>query len=228
MTRMKIPTQPELAARRAAMVAVQLRQRGILDPLLLDVFREVPRHEFVLPKDADKAYGDFPLEIGEGQTISQPYIVALTTQALELTGDETVLDIGTGSGYQAAILSRLVHHVYTIEWYESLAERARNTFERLGYNNITTLTGNGSQGHPVAAPYDAIAVSAASPSIPATLKEQLSEDGRLVIPVGGLELQDLLLLREEEGRLEQRNLSGCRFVPLTGKFGWYDLSLPPN
>ena len=225
---MKPLTNAELAARRAAMVEVQLRQRGILDPNLIDVFQEVPRHEFVRPKDIERAYGDHPVEIGEGQTISQPYIVALTAQALELTGEEIVLDIGTGSGYQAAILSRLAAHVLTFEWFESLSRRAEETIARLGYSNITCLVGDGSRGYPESAPFDAIAVSAAAPSVPPGLPEQLAPDGRLVIPVGGLELQNLQLIREQEGRFEQRNLSGCRFVPLTGKFGWYDLSLRPN
>ena len=210
------------------MVEVQLRRRGILDPQLLDIFREVPRHEFVLPEDSARAYEDGPLQIGHGQTISQPYIVALATQALELSGEETVLEIGTGLGYQAAILAQLAAQVFTVEWHEELAERARENFDRLGYDNITCLTGDGSEGRPEYAPYDAIVVTAAAPRIPSALTDQLSEDGRLVIPVGSLELQELLYCRLREGRFARRNLTGCRFVPLTGKEGWYDPSRPPN
>ena len=218
----------EFSAQRDAMVDVQLSQRGITDPRVLEAFRTVPRHEFVLPRDTAKAYGDFPLEVGEGQTISQPYIVALATQALELKGEETVLDVGTGSGYQAAILACLASHVYSIEWFGSLSRQARQTLERLGYRNVTCVEGDGSQGYPEAQPYDAIVVSAASPLVPSSLAEQLAGDGRLVIPVGGLEWQELTLVRECAGRFERRNLAGCRYVPLTGKYGWYDLSLPPN
>ena len=221
-------TETELAARRAAMVEVQLRRRGVLDPNILDVFHDVPRHRFVRPEDINRAYEDAPVEIGFGQTISQPYIVALAMQALELTGDETILEIGTGLGYQAAILSRLAAEVITIEWHEELAEQARENLERLGYDNVNCLSGDGSEGRPEYAPFDAIVVSAAAPRIPPALTNQLDEDGRLIIPVGSLELQELLYCRVRDGQIARRNLTGCRFVPLTGRQGWYDPSRPPN
>lgn len=202
------------------MVESQLRAREIKDPCVLEAFRTVPRHEFVLPEQVNQAYEDYPLPIGEGQTISQPYIVAAMTEALALTGEETVLEVGTGSAYQAAILSLLARHVYTIEKYESLHARAKERLERLGYRNVTCLLGDGSQGYPPAAPYDGILVTAAAPHVPRALTDQLAEGGRLVIPVGEMHSQELVLVRKQEDELTQQIINYCRFVPLTGKYGW--------
>ena len=213
-------TQADLSVQRALMVEWQLRRRGITDQRVLDVFQEVPRHEFVLPEHVAQAYEDCPLPIGEGQTISQPYMVAVMTAVLELTGGETTLEVGTGSGYQAAILSRLVRHVYTIEKYATLAARAQECLERLGYTNVTCLVGDGSQGYAAATPYDAILVTAAAPGVPHSLTEQLAEGGRLVIPVGEMYSQELLLVRKQHAELSQKTINYCRFVPLTGKYGW--------
>lgn len=209
---------------RTWMVEDQLRRREIRHPRVLEAFLEVPRHEFVLPEHVAHAYEDCPLPIGEGQTISQPYMVAVMTQALELTGSETVLEVGTGSGYQAAILARLARLVYTIEAVASLADRARERLQRLGYDNVTCIVGDGSQGYPEAAPYDAMLVTAAAPRVPEAMTEQLGEGGRLTIPVGEMYSQELVLVRKENGRLSQKTINYCRFVPLTGKYGWGDMS----
>ncbi|MFQ5662869.1 MAG: protein-L-isoaspartate(D-aspartate) O-methyltransferase [Terriglobia bacterium] len=214
----------QFSVQRTMMVEWQLRRRGITDPRILDVFLEVPRHAFVLPEHAAQAYEDCPLPIGEGQTISQPYMVALMTEALELTGNETVLEVGTGSGYQAAILARLAHHVYSIENHPALAAGAEERLARLGYTNVTCLVGDGSQGHPEASPYEAILVTAAAPRVPESLTGQLAESGRLVIPVGDIYSQELVLVRKQQGELAQKTINYCRFVPLTGKYGWSDSS----
>lgn len=213
-------TQSDLSSLRALMVECQLRQRDITDPRVLEAFREVPRHEFVPPEHVSQAYEDCPLPIGEGQTISQPYMVAVMTQAPGLTGNEIVLEVGTGSGYQAAILSRLARHIYSIEAYASLSTTAQERLARLGFANITCLVGDGSQGYPDAAPYDAILVTAAAPSVPTVLTDQLREGGRLVIPVGEIYSQELLLVTKQSGKLSQETINYCRFVPLTGKYGW--------
>ncbi len=210
----------DTSALRAWMVETQLRSRDISDPRVLGAFQNVPRHEFVSPDQADQAYEDCPLPIGEGQTISQPYIVAAMTEALALTGEERVLEVGTGSGYQAAILSLLAREVCTIEQHESLSQRAQERLARLGYTNITCVVGDGTLGYPPAAPYDGIVVAAAAPRIPQALVDQLADGGRLVIPVGDMFSQELLGLRKQAGRLEQRIINYCRFVPLTGRDGW--------
>lgn len=202
------------------MVECQLRQRGIADPRVLEAFLEVPREEFIPARCLDQAYDDGPLPIGEGQTISQPYMVGVMTEALALTGRETVLEVGTGSAYQAAILSRLARRVYTIETHTSLSASACERLERLGCRNVVCLVGDGSQGYPPTAPYDAIIVTAAAPAVPVALTEQLTEGGRLVIPVGNLNSQELILVRKEGPRVTQSLLNFCRFVPLTGKYGW--------
>lgn len=211
---------PEYAAKRAWMVETQLRGRGIGDPRVLKVFSEVPRHEFVPPGEINQAYEDCPLPIGEGQTISQPYIVAAMTEALALTGAERVLEVGTGSGYQAAILAQMTKHVFSIETHPELSNQARQRLERLGYQNITCIVGDGSQGYPAEAPYGAILVTAAAPRIPDSLTEQLGEGGRLVIPVGDIHTQELLLSRKEHRKITQKTINYCRFVPLTGRYGW--------
>jgi protein-L-isoaspartate(D-aspartate) O-methyltransferase len=213
-------TQTDYAVLRTWMVESQLRSRDITDPRVLDAFLAVPRHEFVPPDQREQAYDDCPLPIGEGQTISQPYMVAAMTQALSLTGIETVLEVGTGSGYQAAILARLAARVYTIEQIAELSLAARERLDRLGFANITCLVGDGSQGYAEAAPYDGILVAAGAPRVPAPLTEQLGEGGRLVIPVGDFHSQELLLVQRRRGRVTQQVVNYCRFVPLTGKFGW--------
>jgi protein-L-isoaspartate(D-aspartate) O-methyltransferase len=213
-------TKSEFSVARAWMVESQLRSRDIKDPRVLEVFETVPRHEFVVPDQLSQAYDDCPLPIGEGQTISQPYIVAAMTEALALTGVETVLEVGTGSGYQAAILALLAGQVYTVEQHASLAARAKERLRRLGYANVTCLVGDGSQGYEPAAPYHGILVAAAAPLIPQALIDQLAEGGRLVIPVGDIHSQELVLLRKEGSELSQQIINYCRFVPLTGKYGW--------
>lgn len=202
------------------MVATQLQARDIYDPRVLEAFQQVPRHEFVSPEQAVESYGDYPLAIGCGQTISQPYIVAVMTQALALTGKETVLEVGTGSGYQTAILACLARHVFSIECFAELSVSAQERLARLGYPNVTCLVGDGSAGYADAAPYEAIVVTAAAPHVPQCLTRQLTDDGRLVIPVGNIYSQELLLVRRRNQELDEVPLSGCRFVPLTGKHGW--------
>ena len=208
-----------LTARRM-MVQRQLVGRGVRDRRVLAAMEEVPRHFFVDEALWHEAYDDSPLPIGEGQTISQPYMVAVMTELLKLDGDETVLEIGTGSGYQAAVLTRLCRWVYTMERLESLSERARKAVETCGYTNISFIVGDGTQGWPDHAPYDGIIVTAGAPNIPHTLVEQLVEGGRLVIPVGDRFSQVLkLVIRTKEGTIVESH-TGCRFVDLVGKFGW--------
>jgi protein-L-isoaspartate(D-aspartate) O-methyltransferase len=204
------------------MVEHQLRQRRIVDPRVLTAMEKVPRHRFLpFPGDQD-AYGDYPLPIGEGQTISQPYMVALMTEALHLTGVERVLEIGTGSGYQAAILAELARDVCSVERHPGLAERARAVLADLGYRNVTIIVGDGSLGHPEAAPYDRIIVTAAAPQIARPWAEQLAEDGVLVVPVGDRWGQTLTRCTMRAGRLHHENLGACVFVPLVGEHGWPD------
>jgi len=202
---------------RLEMVEQQLRRRGIRDPRVLQTMAEVPRHLFVPEPWRFSAYADGPLPIGENQTISQPYIVALMSEALELTGAETVLEIGTGSGYQAAILSRLAQKVYSIEILPTLAETARLLLTHLGYGNVTVIVGDGNFGWKEGAPYDAIIVTAAAPQIPQALLDQLAEGGRMVLPVvvDGDE-QHLLRLRKQGDRITREDLGAVRFVPLVG------------
>jgi protein-L-isoaspartate(D-aspartate) O-methyltransferase len=205
---------------RTMMVQRQLVGRGIRDRRVLAAMEEVPRHFFVDKALWHEAYDDSPLPIGEGQTISQPYMVAVMTELLKLAGDEKVLEIGTGSGYQAAVLTRLCQWVYTVERLEGLSERARKAVETCGYTNISFVVGDGTQGWPDHAPYDGIIVTAGAPNIPRTLVEQLVEGGRLVIPVGDRFSQVLkLVTRTKEGTIVESH-TGCRFVDLVGKFGW--------
>ena len=210
----------DYAALRAAMVEWQLRQRGIRDPGVLEAMRKVPRHEFVPPKLLAQAYDDCPLPIGEGQTISQPYMVGAMTEAAELSGRETALEVGTGSGYQAAILARLAARVYTIEQHGALSAAAEERLRRLGVANVTCIVGDGSLGYADAAPYDAIIVTAGAPEMPPTLLEQLADGGRLVIPVGRCDSQELLLVRKRGAGMTRETVNYCRFVPLTGRYGW--------
>src|SRR5262245_32989161 len=202
---------------RARMVREQLVARGIRDARVLAVMGSVPRHELVAASDRGAAYEDRPLPIGEGQTISQPYIVAAMSEAAALRGGERVLEIGTGSGYQAAVLSALAGEVYTIELEPVLAARAKRDLERLGYTNVHTRTGDGYRGWPEAAPFDAILVTAAPDHVPPDLEQQLKPGGRLVIPVGDSGDQELWLFTKTERGLERKRLMPVRFVPLRGE-----------
>jgi protein-L-isoaspartate(D-aspartate) O-methyltransferase len=210
----------KFVAARRAMVEEQVRKRGIASPRVLEALLNVPRHEFVPPEFQADAYADKPLPIGEGQTISQPFMVGAMTEALELAGSERVLEIGTGSGYQAAVLSRLAREVISVESHTSLALAAQERLVRLGYANVHVHNGDGSLGFADAALYDAILITAAAPEIPPLLASQLCEGGRLVIPVGSQEDQELLQARKESGVLHSRVLFDCRFVPLLGRYGW--------
>lgn len=206
---------------REEMVKKQIESRGITDPNVLSALRKVPRHLFVSEALRDQAYGDFPLPIGEQQTISQPYIVAEMTQALEPGKDDRVLEIGTGSGYQAAILAEITFRVYTIERIHSLFLNARKLFDRLHYYNIVTKYSDGTCGWPDEGPFDAIIVTAGSPEIPTPLISQLCTGGRMVIPVGNHYSQDLIrLYKDEDGEIHTTSLGGCRFVKLVGEHGW--------
>ncbi len=205
---------------RLLMVAEQLRARGIRDERVLDAMARVPRHEFVRPEHRDEAYEDHPLPIGEGQTISQPFVVAAMLEALALRREDVALEVGTGSGYESAVLAELVGTVYSIERIASLAERARAVLVRLGYSNVTVVHGDGSQGLPEAAPFDAIVVSAAAPHVPASLMDQLRDGGRLVIPVGSGFAQELQLVRKIGDNSTTLYLDGVRFVPLIGREGF--------
>jgi protein-L-isoaspartate(D-aspartate) O-methyltransferase len=214
------PTEAAFAELRRTMVGEQIRERGVSSPRVLEALLVVPRHKFVPEEAVGAAYADQPLPIGEGQTISQPYMVAVMTEALELTGSERVLEVGTGSGYQAAVLSRLAREVYTVESHASLAVAARRRLARLDYGNVHVHAGDGTLGLPDAAPFDGIVVTAAAPKIPPPLLEQLAEGGRLVIPVGQADHQELLQVRKIGGETISRVLHYCRFVPLMGRYGW--------
>ncbi|MBW2502323.1 MAG: protein-L-isoaspartate(D-aspartate) O-methyltransferase [Deltaproteobacteria bacterium] len=202
------------------MVGEQLIPRNIHDRATLAAMGTVPRHLFVEGAMQDQAYGDFPLPIGRGQTISQPYIVALMTQALNLKGHESVLEIGTGSGYQAAVLSRLCARVYTVERIDSLLVQARKVFDSLHYLNILTKLDDGTNGWPEHAPYDAIIVTAGGPQVPEPLLEQLADPGILVIPVGDRGMQDLRQVTKKEGKIVEKTIEYVRFVSLIGDHGW--------
>ncbi len=205
---------------RKKMVEKQLIEREIRDPRVLDVMGRVPRHEFVDPGMAAQAYQDMPLNIGLKQTISQPYMVALMTELLRLTGAEKVLEIGTGSGYQTAILAELARQVFSIERLSTLSNRARRTLYRLGYVNVTLRIGDGTVGWPEETPFDAIIVTAGAPEVPQVYKDQLAENGRLVIPRGGEESQDLVLIRRRGETFHEEAKVPCRFVKLVGRHGW--------
>ncbi|MBW2466177.1 MAG: protein-L-isoaspartate(D-aspartate) O-methyltransferase [Deltaproteobacteria bacterium] len=207
---------------RAWMVEEQLIPRSIRDPKTLEAMREVPRHLFVEEALKNQAYGDFPLPIGRGQTISKPYIVALMTQALGLKGHEHVLEIGTGSGYQAAILSRMCEKVYTVERIDSLLVQARKVFDSLHYLNILTKLDDGTNGWPEYAPYDGIIVTAGGPKVPLPLLEQLADPGTLVIPVGDRGVQDLRVVTKKDGEITEKTIEYVRFVSLIGDHGWHN------
>lgn len=204
---------------RKRMVEEQLIPRGINDQRVLDAFRKVERHKFIPIELQSTAYADYPVPIGEGQTISQPYIVALMTESLSLTGQEKVLEIGTGSGYQTAILAESAGEVFTIERFDSLAKKAQKMLDELGYKNIKIKVEDGTLGWKQEAPFDRIIVTAASLSIPSPLIEQLKEGGKLIMPLGESFSQVLTLGTKKNGQLEQTQICGCVFVPLVGKFG---------
>jgi protein-L-isoaspartate(D-aspartate) O-methyltransferase len=205
---------------RKEMVKNQIEGRGISDPNVLEAMLKVPRHLFVSDALRDQAYGDFPLPIGEQQTISQPYIVAEMTQALKLTREDRVLEIGTGSGYQAAILAQIAFRVYTIERIHSLLVNARKLFDKLGYYNIVTRYSDGTTGWREEGPFDAVIVTAGAPEIPNTLVQQLAMGGQMVIPVGNQYSQELIKVYRDQSGIKQTNLGGCRFVKLVGEYGW--------
>jgi len=205
------------AAARRRMVEEQLRARGIRDRRVLDAMARVPREEFVGPADRDVAYGDHALQIGEGQTISQPYVVARMTELLATEPEHRVLEVGTGSGYQAAVLAELVREVISIERHASLADAARDLLRRLGYTNVRVIHADASLGYPPDAPYDRILITAATPRIDPALATQLSVDGRIVAPIGDLDLQELVV-RDARGREEHHG--PVRFVPLRGEGGF--------
>jgi protein-L-isoaspartate(D-aspartate) O-methyltransferase len=205
-----------LAAGRQRMISEQLRGRGVRDERVLDAMQRVPREEFIPAELHDRAYDDGPLPIGRGQTISQPYIVALMSESLHLSGDEKVLEVGTGSGYQAAILGLLAREVYTVEIDPDLAAEAAERLRRLGHTNVHTLAGDGYYGWPEAAPFDAIIVTAAAPRVPEKLVEQLAEGGRLVAPVDRPAGQELVLVTRVKGKVQEKSLAGVLFVPMTG------------
>jgi protein-L-isoaspartate(D-aspartate) O-methyltransferase len=212
----------DLAKAQERMIVEQLMRRGISDRRVLDAMRSVPRHRFVPPELAEHAYDDAPLPIGESQTISQPYMVALICEVAELDGFEKVLEVGTGSGYQAAVLSRLAAEVRTIECIEHLCDRARVTLDAVCARNVQVRLGDGSFGWPEEAPFDAIVVTAAMPGIPIALLDQLKPDGRLIAPIGEQELQTLVRIRRINGHWQEEYFGECRFVRMTGKYGFSD------
>lgn len=222
-------TDPE-ANKRNAMIETQLIARNIRDPAVLAAMHAVPREAFVPPEWVEEAYDDRPLPIAQGQTISQPYIVALMVQALFLTPHDRVLEIGTGTGYSAAVLSHIAAEVHTVERLESLAASARDRLRRLGFRNIHVHNGDGTRGWPPYAPYHCIVVTAGGPSIPAALREQLTIGGRLVMPVGASShCQRLIrLTRRSPTQMDQEVLTGVHFVPLIGAQGWSDAEAQPS
>jgi protein-L-isoaspartate(D-aspartate) O-methyltransferase len=214
----------EYAAQREEMIEKQLRRRGIQDAAVLAAMAQVPRHEFVSQDVRPHAYDDLPLPIGSGQTISQPYIVAAMTAALHLLPSDRVLEIGTGCGYHAAVLSRLAKEVFTIERRPELASSASAKLAQLGYLNAHVHCGDGTLGLPELAPFDAILVAAAAPAVPKPLLAQLAEGGRIILPVGGSEHQELQLIEKRGDTFPTKMLEGCRFVPLLGHHGWQEPS----
>ena len=212
----------DLTEARERMVAEQLEQRGISDQRVLEAMRDVPRDRFVPAEFADHAYDDGPLPIGSEQTISQPYMVALMSEVAMLKGSERVLEVGTGSGYQTAILARLAAEVYSIEFIDGLHDRARAILNAMGLTNVHLASGDGSEGYPAAAPYDAIIVTAAMPGIARPLLDQLAPAGRLIAPIGEDELQTLVRISRQNGAWREEYFGECRFVRMTGKYGFPD------
>jgi protein-L-isoaspartate(D-aspartate) O-methyltransferase len=217
-----MPECEEFAPQLAKMIETQLRRRGITDAAVLAAIEGVPRHEFVAEEFRERAYDDVPLPIGDGQTISQPYIVAAMTAALHLRPGDRVLEIGAGCGYQAAILSHMAKEVFTVERRHELARSASERLARLGYANVHVHCGDGTLGLPEFAPFDAILVAAAAPAVPAPLLAQLAEGGRIILPVGDPEHQELQLIEKQGTAFLKSTLEGCRFVPLVGYHGWQE------
>lgn len=212
---------PDWASERASMAERQLRARGIRDPRVLQAVLEIPREEFIPLESRVFSYQDEPVQIGYGQTISQPYMAALMAECLELKGTERVLDVGAGSGYQAALLGALAAEVVSIELIPALAEQARRNLRKTGRaHNVTVVVGDGSEGCAEFAPYDGISVAAGAPEVPFKLPEQLKDPGRLVIPIGSMDDQELRVVVKSGGRIEARVATYCRFVPLRGQQGW--------
>ena len=211
---------PKSARERERMVEEQLVRRGITDERVLAAMRRLPRQRFVQEALRERAYGDHPLPIGEEQTISQPYIVALMSSLLELSGREKVLEVGTGSGYQAAVLGVLARRVCSIERLPRLAERARATLESLGLDNVWIRVGNGTLGWPDEAPFDRIVVTAGGPAVPPPLFQQLAEGGRMVLPIGAVDSQTLTVVDNVGGQMRTHPHGGCKFVRLVGKYAW--------
>ena len=209
-----------MSLQRQLMVERQLKARGIFNEGVLAAMSKVPREEFIAPELREHAYDDRPLMIGCSQTISQPYIVASMLQAAELHAADHVLELGTGSGYETALLAEIVQSVISIERHAELAEAARGRLSRLGYHQVKIVVGDGTLGYPAKAPYDAVLVSAATPQIPEALVEQLAIGGRMVLPVGSRDLQDLVLVRRDEEGIRRIRLDGCAFVPLIGEHGF--------
>ena len=207
-------------ARERERMVEEIAARGVTDPRVLAALRRVPRHRFVQEALRERAYGDHPLPIGEEQTISQPYIVGLMSSLLELTGQEKVLEIGTGSGYQTAVLAELARRVCSIERLPRLAERARATLEGLGYDNVWVRVGTGTLGWPDQAPFDRIIVTAGGPTVPPPLVQQLAEGGRMALPVGSADNQVLTIVENVGGEIRQRTHGECKFVKLVGKYAW--------
>lgn len=205
---------------RKQMVEKQLIPRGIKESRIIEAFLKVQRHKFIPWELRSSAYADFPVPIGENQTISQPYIVALMTKCLNLSGDEKILEIGTGSGYQTAILAELCSRVYSIERFESLAKRAEYLLNDLGYSNIEIRTGDGTLGWPQQSPFSRIIITAAAPRVPLPLGEQLSENGIMILPQGEIFSQALTLIKKKNGQLKAESICGCVFVPLIGKYSF--------
>lgn len=215
-----VDPRDSFAQARARMAREQLRDRGIRDERVLAAMEKVPREKFVLPADFANAYGDFPLPIGAGQTISQPYIVADMLEKLELQPTDRVLEVGTGTGYQAAILGELAGEVWSVERHDELAQRAKSILQELGCANVHVVHGDGSKGLPERAPFNKILVAAAAPRVPEILLAQLAEDGRLVLPVGTRQEQQVQVVRKINGQVLATNYEPCRFVPLLGENGW--------
>ena len=210
----------DFAKARTAMLVSQIKRRGVKDSLVIDAMQAVPRHRFIPAEYQERAYADGPLPIGQGQTISQPYMVAMMTEALQLKGGESVLEVGTGSGYQSAVLAEIAGQVYSIERHSELADRAKGILADLAYNNIDIVVGDGTLGLADNGPFDAIIVTAGAPHIPTFLKKQLKEGGRLLVPVGGQFMQSLKRVTRRGDLFEEESLLGCVFVPLIGEDGW--------
>jgi len=218
----KLASPEKLAALRANMIEHQLRRRGIKDPRVLDVMGALPREQFVPQSAWNEAYADRPLPIGQGQTISQPYMVAIMSEAMSLQGHEKVLEIGTGSGYQTAILAHLADKIFTVERVRELGRKAEARFAEMGYTNILVRIADGTHGWTEEAPYDAILVTAGAPEAPKTYLDQLKVGGRLVIPIGSRGVQTLCCFTKERKQIVKDNYGQCVFVPLIGHYGWQD------